>query len=159
MEHRDTIDSKKIYAMAVEFASQGKTLHSNSSEISNGLTVEEQVMLIAFTYIELMGASGFLPETIKKDKLGRINTQLQKLAKELQQYREFYKLHIQFLKDSEQVRVDLIKSINAFDDEKALQQALLLADMSESHIAQSHTFTTRYKERKQNGGKVDSGAA
>lgn len=158
MEHRDTIDSKKIHSMAVEFASQGKTWHANSSEIINGLTIEEQVLLIAFTYIELMGASGFLPEIIKKDKLGRINTQLQRLAKDLEQYRDFYTRHIQWLKESEQLRVDLIKSINAFDDEKALQQALLLADMSESHIANSHTFTTRYKERSRND-TVDSGAA
>jgi hypothetical protein len=158
MGNREAIDSKKIYALAAEFAKDGKTWHTKADEKTKDLSVEEFVMLIGFTYIELMVGSGLLPKTLKKEMLNKINTQLQRLATELKQYREFYKLHIQFLKASEQVRVDLIKAINSFDDEKALQQALLLADMSESHIAGSHTFTTRYTERSRND-TVDSGAA
>lgn len=156
MEQKCLIDNKKIYEQACENILQGDV---NFKEHECGsMTVEERVMLIAFTYIELMYSKGFFPIKTRNQLIRVINTKLQSYASEIERYRYYSKLQIEWVDKTDEMRAELTKAIKNFDDDLALQLAISLIDMYQSNIANSRILTEIYLNRGE-PNEVESGGA
>lgn len=148
---KELIDKIKIHNIAVELAGEGKLFCRNTDERMQGLSFEEQTMLIAFMYTELLFNDGMIPKATRNQMLRVINTQVQNYARDFQQYKEFSAREIKLVRKTELKRVELAKALNIFDDEKALQLALQLIDIYQFGIAESHIYEDIYLNRESKG--------
>ncbi len=142
---KEQIDKAEIYNKAAQLAGQGGMFAGNTSEIRKGMLPEEETMLLAFTYIELMYKSGCIPKGCRNDLLRAVNTKIQTLAEELKQYRAFSKRQIEFVKITEAKRTLLAKLLRKNDNESSLLQALELIDLYQFGIAESHIYENLYR--------------
>lgn len=148
---KELIDKTKIHNIAVELAGEGKLFYRNTEEKMQGLSFEEQAMLLPFVYIELLFNGGMIPKTKRKQLLRVVNTQMQDKAKVFQQYKEFSARQITLAKTTDEKRAELVNALKSFDDESALQQALQLIDIYQFGIAESHIYENIYLNRESKG--------
>lgn len=137
---KELIDKHKILEMAIENANDGKYFFENSNVIMHGLSFEEELMLLGFTYVRLLSKTVSLPNQLVKEFLMSINTKVQSLAKENQQYKEFSKRQIELIKPTENARVQLIHQLNDRDFENALETACKLIDIYCFGVAGSNLY-------------------
>lgn len=136
----ELVDKHKILEMAVENASNGKHFIENSNVITQGLSIEEELMLLGFTYVRLLSKTVPMPKDAVKGLLVSINTKVQSIAKDNQRYKEFSKKQIELIKITDEISVQLVHQLNNGDFDSALKTACRLLDIYSFGVAESHIY-------------------
>lgn len=137
---KELIDKHKMLEIAIENANNSKHFFTNADEIIQGMSVEEQLMMLGFTYARLISKNAPMPKETVNELLVSINTKVQEIARENQQYKEFSKMQIELIKPTEDARVQLIHQLNGGDFKNALKTACKLLDIYCFGIAKSHLY-------------------
>lgn len=136
----ELVDKHKILEMAVENANNGKHFIENSNIIMQGLSLEEEMMLLGFTYVRLLSKTVPMPNDAVKGLLVSINTKVQSIAKDNQRYKEFSKKQIELIKITDEISVQLVHQLNNGDFDSALKTACRLLDIYSFGVAESHIY-------------------
>lgn len=152
----ELIDKHKIFEMAVENANMGESFIKNANKSLSGLKVEEQIMLLGFTYARLISKTIPVPKTKIKQMLNSINVNVQKVARELEQSRNISERQIQMIPKTEDARVKLAHQLNAGDFENALETAVSLVDMFTFGGADSYIYRESLEKAKKKYGMEKS---
>ena len=134
---KEQIDKVKILDIALENAKKCKTSQTSTEEAMYGLAVEEQLLMLGLTYIILLQPQAHLSEEVVKGLMDTMNANCQRIATDLNRYRDYSKKQIALIMPTNQLRTDFVKQINAGQFDTALATACKLIDIYEFGIAGS----------------------
>ena len=137
MTNKEIVDKEKILEIALEIAGEKENYFDKLEECMYGLSLEEQNLVLGLTYMVLISRQFGMPKELIKGQMNKINTKVQRMAKDNQQYREYSKRQIEMIKPTEQLRTDLAHQINGEHFMDALKTACKLIDIYEFGIAGS----------------------
>lgn len=135
--NKEIVDKDKALDIALKIASDRENYFDRLEEGLYGLSLEEQNLVLALTYIVLLSRQFGMPKELIKGQMNKINTKVQRMAKDNQQFKEYSKLQIDLIKPTSQLRTDLTKQINSGQFTEALTTACKLIDIYEFGIAGS----------------------
>lgn len=154
--NKDIIDKAKILEIALEIAGEKENYFDKLEELMYDLVLEEQNFVIGLTYTILLSRQFGMPKEIVKGLMNKINTKIQKMAKDNQQYREYFKRQIELIIPTDQLRTNFVKQINAGEFNEALTTACKLIDIYEFGIAGSQiNYGLLEKARKKHNVQMD----
>ncbi len=133
----ELIDKKKALDIALDIAADKENYFDRLEEGMYGLSLEEQNLVLGLTYTILISRQFKMPKEIIQSQMNKINTKVQRMAKDNQRYREYSKRQIDLIKPTEQLRTDFAKQINGEHFMDALVTACKLIDIYEFGIAGS----------------------
>lgn len=148
MAKNELINKHKILEMAVENANQGEMFVQNANKALAGLSIEEQIMMLGFTYVRLLSNITPMSKETVRQLLCAVNTTVQNIAQENQQYREYTKRQIEMIPITENASVEMMHQLNAKDFETALETACKLLDIYSFGIAGSYIYQNALEKAK-----------
>lgn len=134
---KELVDKEKALEIALNIASDRENYYDRLEEGMYGLSLEEQNLVLGFTYTILISRQFAMPKEIVKGLMNKINSKVQIMAKDNQRYREYSKRQIDLIKPTEQLRTDFTNQINSGQFMDALITASKLIDIYEFGIAGS----------------------
>lgn len=137
-ENKEIVDKQKILEIALFVAKDKNNYFDRLEESLYELSLEEQNLVIGLTYIILLSRQFPMPKEIVKGLMKKINTKVQRMARENEQYHEYSKRQIDMILPTNKLRTDFANQINAGQFGEALTTASKLLDMYEFGIADSH---------------------
>lgn len=154
--NNEIVDKQKVLDIALEIAGEKENYFDKLEECMYGLSLEEQNLVLGLTYTVLISRQFSMPPEIIKGLMNKINTKVQRMAKDNQQYREYSKRQIEMIKPTDELRVKFAKQINAGQFNEALTSASKLIDIYEFGIAGSQiNYGLLEKARKKYDVQVD----
>lgn len=135
--NKEIIDKEKALEIALEIAAEKENYFDKLEECMYGLSLEEQNLVLGLTYTVLISRQFGMPKELIKGQMNKINTKIQRMARDNQQYREYSKRQIEMIKPTDELRVTFTKQINAGQFYEALTTASKLIDIYEFGIAGS----------------------
>lgn len=135
--NKELIDKEKALEIALEIAAEKENYFDKLEECMYGLSLEEQNFVLGLTYTVLISRQFGMPKELIKGQMNKINTKIQRMARDNQQYREYSKRQIEMIKPTDELRVTFTKQINAGQFNEALTTASKLIDIYEFGIAGS----------------------
>lgn len=109
-------------------------------ESSEELSVAELLMLLGFVNIEILHKKKLISAKQKNMMFRRFNTVSQRLAFESEQNKAFFAKQTEMIPQTEELRTELTKHINAQDNDSALTTAVKLVDFYCFGVAEGHTY-------------------
>jgi len=154
--NKELIDKEKALEIALEIAAEKENYFDKLEECMYGLSLEEQNLVLGLTYTVLISRQFGMPKELIKSRMNKINSKVQTMAKDNQQYREYSKRQIEMIKPTNQLRTDFVKHINAGQFYDALTTASKLIDIYEFGIAGSQVnYELLEKARKKHNVQMD----
>lgn len=134
---KEIIDKEKALDIALKIASDRENYFDRLEEGMYGLSLEEQNLVLALTYIVLLSRQFRMPKDLIKGQMDKVNTKVQRMARDNQRFKDYSKLQIDLIKPTNQLRTDFAKQINSGQFTEALATACKLIDIYEFGIAGS----------------------
>ncbi|MCH5315752.1 MAG: hypothetical protein J1E81_07550 [Eubacterium sp.] len=135
--NKEIVDKSKILDIARDIASEKGNYFDRLEEGMYGLSLEEQNLVLGFTYTILLAKQFRMPKEIVEGQMSKINSKVQKMARDNQRYCEYSKRQIELIKPTDELRADFSKQINSGQFDDALTTACKLIDIYEFGIAGS----------------------
>lgn len=135
--NKELIDKEKALEIALEIAAEKENYFDKLEECMYGLSLEEQNFVLGLTYTVLISRQFGMPKELIKGQMNKINSKIQRMARDNQQYREYSKRQIEMIKPTDELRVAFTKQVNAGQFYEALTTASKLIDIYEFGIAGS----------------------
>lgn len=135
--NKEIVDKDKALDIALKIASDRENYFDRLEEGLYGLSLEEQNLVLALTYIVLLSRQFGMPKELIKGQMNKINTKVQRMAKDNQQFKEYSKRQIEMIKPTNQLRTDFTHQIYGGHFMDALITACKLLDVYEFGIAGS----------------------
>lgn len=134
---KELVDKEKALEIALNIASDRENYYDRLEEGMYGLSLEEQNLVLGFTYTILISRQFAMPKEIVKGQMNKINSKVQIMARDNQRYREYSKRQIEMINPTNQLRTDFTHQINDGQFIDALTTACKLIDIYEFGIAGS----------------------
>lgn len=135
--NKEIVNKDKALDIALKIASDRENYFDRLEEGLYGLSLEEQNLVLALTYIVLLSRQFGMPKELIKGQMNKINTKVQRMAKDNQQFKEYSKRQIEMIKPTNQLRTDFTHQIYGGHFMDALITACKLLDIYEFGIAGS----------------------